>query len=172
MGPVDSSKRISNCSLCRAITLLLMTAVGTLGRSQLPVQAHPPSQAILALPRVQVPDVRGRQAQDAEVTLRNAGLTPGKVSSAAGPGIVGTALQQDPRPNSVVVQRPHARRSHRWPSDDQANQPGPCSAWSFQSEPNHQSRVQSRCKTQVLLGGCASFQIDFDHRYWHIVSCA
>src|ERR1700756_2518238 len=23
-----------------------------------------------------------------------------------------------------------------------------------------------------LLGGCPSFQIDFDHRYWHIVSCA
>jgi beta-lactam-binding protein with PASTA domain len=104
MGPVNSNVRTSNFLLFRATMLLLMVVQATLCRSQTPPpQAHPPYQAIFAVPRVQVPDVRGRRLEDADALLRKAGLTPGRTSSAVGPRIAGTVSQQDPAPNAVVV---------------------------------------------------------------------
>jgi beta-lactam-binding protein with PASTA domain len=55
------------------------------------------------VPRVSVPDVRGKPLREAERTLESVGLKPGKISEAAGPGIVGTVQQEDPAQNSPVV---------------------------------------------------------------------
>jgi beta-lactam-binding protein with PASTA domain len=104
MGPVNSDTRTSKSFRQRATTLLLMMAVASLSRAQAPSsRVHPPFQAIDALPKIQVLDVRGQRAEEAMATLRKEGLAPGKTSSAAGPGIVGTVSQQDPPAGSFVV---------------------------------------------------------------------
>ena len=75
MGPVNSNRRTSNFFLFRATALLLVIVVESPVRPQArPAQPHPPYQAILAVSQVQVPDVRGRQAESANGTLRKAGL--------------------------------------------------------------------------------------------------
>jgi beta-lactam-binding protein with PASTA domain len=55
------------------------------------------------VPRVSVPDVRGKSLREAERTLDLTGLKPGKISVATGPGIVGTVQQQEPPQYSQVV---------------------------------------------------------------------
>jgi beta-lactam-binding protein with PASTA domain len=55
------------------------------------------------VPRVSVPDVRGKSLEEAERALDPAGLKPGKISVAVGPGIVGTVQQQEPPQHSAVV---------------------------------------------------------------------
>src|SRR5215467_11891639 len=55
------------------------------------------------VPRVSVPDVRGRSLAEAERTLESVGLKPGKISVATLPGIVGTVQQEEPAQYSPVV---------------------------------------------------------------------
>jgi beta-lactam-binding protein with PASTA domain len=55
------------------------------------------------VPHVSVPDVRGKSLREAERTLELTGLKPGKISAAAGPGIVGTVQQEEPPQYSAVV---------------------------------------------------------------------
>jgi beta-lactam-binding protein with PASTA domain len=100
---MNSNKIRSSSFLYRVTVLLLVVAAATPCISQPSPQAHPLPQAIIGKLKIQVPDVRGHSEEDARVTLRKAGLTPGKVSTTAGPGIVGTVFQQDPLQNSMAT---------------------------------------------------------------------
>src|SRR6266700_58029 len=89
MGPVDSDESALPSFVRCAAVLLLISGCGSLCLAQgNPPHMHPPSVAMLAVPRVQVPDVRGRRREDAQATLRRAGLKPGTTSTSPGPGIV------------------------------------------------------------------------------------
>jgi beta-lactam-binding protein with PASTA domain len=71
--------------------------------SPFPTFAQRPPQIEMYIPRISVPDVRGRPLAVAQRTLTAVGLKAGKVSVAAGPGIVGTVQQQEPAQNSFVA---------------------------------------------------------------------
>src|SRR2546428_837542 len=87
-----------------AAALFPVCAWACLGLAQQrPPRAHPPSVAMVTVPRVVVPDVRGRAQKDAQAILRRAGLQPGTTSTSPGPGIVGTVWQQEPQQNTVVL---------------------------------------------------------------------
>ena len=81
----------------------LVCACGGLTFAQLPSQPkHVPIVEMASVPRVVVPDVRGRQLRDAQTILEQTGLKRGSTTANAGPGIVGTVSQQQPVQNSVV----------------------------------------------------------------------
>ena len=102
LGP-DSHQSAVHSFYCYAAALFLVCARACLGlaQQQLP-QAHPPSVMMVAVPRVVVPDVRGRRPDEAQAILRRAGLQSGTASTIPGPGIVGTVWQQEPLQNTVV----------------------------------------------------------------------
>ena len=103
LGP-DSYESAVHSFYGYAAALFLVCACSCLGLAQQrPPQAHPPSVAMVAVPRVVVPDVRGRPPEDAQAILRRAGLQPGTTSTSPGPGIVGTVWQQEPQQNTVVL---------------------------------------------------------------------
>ncbi len=83
--------------------LLLSAIVLISSVSPSPAVAQHPPAVEMYVPRVQVPDVRGRPLADAQRTLEVAGFKPGRVSVTPGPGIVGTVQQQEPVQNSIAV---------------------------------------------------------------------
>src|SRR6202040_1987910 len=86
-----------------AAILVVLCAWTCLGLAQQkPPQAHPPIAAMMTVPRVVVPDVRGLRLEDAEAALRSAGLVPGRMSSSPGPGTLGTVWHQEPQHNTTV----------------------------------------------------------------------
>src|SRR6266849_6397576 len=86
-----------------AAALVLACAWASPSLTQQAPQNHPPMSALVNVPRVVVPDVRGRQLTEAREILQRAGLKPGTMSADSGPGIVGTVLRQEPQQNSVVL---------------------------------------------------------------------
>src|ERR1700723_2800479 len=73
------------------------------GQSSSPPPQHPAAVELFAVPHVTIPDVRGRPLAEAQRTLEAAGLNLGKISSAAGPGIIGTVMQQEPIQYTTVI---------------------------------------------------------------------
>jgi len=86
-----------------AFRFLLSAAFLLIYVSRFSTFAQKPPQIEMYVSRISVPDVRGRPLIVAQRTLAAVGLKAGKISVAAGPGIVGTVQQQEPLQNSLVA---------------------------------------------------------------------
>src|SRR5262245_52942770 len=94
-------KKVAVFVLFRCTVLILLSAFTCLSSAQEKARSVS-TNAVQTLSRVQVPDVRGLRPEEAQRLLTRIGLQPGATSSALGPGIVGTVLQQDPVQGSLV----------------------------------------------------------------------
>jgi beta-lactam-binding protein with PASTA domain len=98
MNPVQNSHQVTS-----KFYLLLSAIVLVSGALLFPAVAQHPPAVDMYVPRLPVPDVRGRSLADAQRTLEMAGFRPGRVSVTPGPGIVGTVQRQEPVQNSTAV---------------------------------------------------------------------
>jgi beta-lactam-binding protein with PASTA domain len=98
MNPGQSSRQVTS-----KFYLLLWAIVLISGALLFPAVAQHPPAVEMYVPRLPVPDVRGRPLADAQRTLEMAGFRPGRVSVTPGPGTLGTVQQQEPVQNSTAV---------------------------------------------------------------------
>jgi beta-lactam-binding protein with PASTA domain len=98
MNPGQSSRQVTS-----KFYLLLWAIVLISGALLFPAVAQHPPAVEVYVPRLPIPDVRGRPLADAQRTLEMAGFRRGRVSVTPGPGTLGTVQQQEPVQNSTAV---------------------------------------------------------------------